>query len=110
LSRAQKRIFMFGAPGYLDSPSGSFATTDVMQISTTRARYIHLTSCSNSKTYYHILNSVDIRNKSSQLNWRKRQGWSYMTTLALHIYCVPHWPLVIWKMVSGLLFHKLYAK
>jgi len=29
-------------------PSWRFATTDVIQISTTRACYIHWTSCSNS--------------------------------------------------------------
>jgi len=46
----QGRIFIFGALGdfKLGPPSWSFATTDNIQISTTSARYIHWTSCSNS--------------------------------------------------------------
>jgi len=42
-----------------------FVTTGVIQISTTPARYIHWTSCSDSKTYYFILNSLDVRNEKS---------------------------------------------
>jgi len=59
--------FHFGALGYLNlrGPSGRFATTDIMQSSTARARHIHWTSCSNSKINDLILNSLDIRNKNS---------------------------------------------
>jgi len=32
-------------------------------------------------------------------------GWSYLTTLTLPIYWVAHWPRVIWKVGSGILFH-----
>ena len=53
------RLFQIGGT------SGRFATTDVIQISTTRALYIQWTSCSNSWTYYFILHSFDIRNKNS---------------------------------------------
>jgi len=37
----------------------------------------------------------------------KRQRWSYMTTLPLHIYWVSHWLRVSWKMDSDVLFHTL---
>jgi len=40
---------------------------------------------------------------------RKRQQWSYLITLTLHIYWVPHWPRVIWKMDSGVFFNTLYV-
>ena len=63
----QRRILIFGVLGQFTlGPSGRFATTDVIQISTTRARYIHLTSCSNSwPCYYFIQNFLDIRNTNS---------------------------------------------
>ena len=32
-----------------------------------------------------------------------------LATLPLHIYWVPHWPRVIWKMDSAVLFHTLYV-
>ena len=47
--------------------------------------------------------------KESQWNEWKRQGWSYLTTLTLHIYGVPHWPCIIWKMNIGVLFHTWYV-
>jgi len=52
------RLFWIGGPAW------RFATTGVVQISTTRARYIHWISCSNSWTYYVTLNSLDIRHQS----------------------------------------------
>jgi len=50
--------------------------------------------------------------KQSQWNQRKRQRWSYLTTATLHIYWVwvSHWPRVIWKMDSGVLFHTYTQK
>jgi len=85
--------------------------TDVIQISITRARYIHWTSCSKSETYYFILNSLDIKNKNSHTETNERQQWSYVTTLTTHIYWVwvLHWPHVTSKMDSGILFHTLYV-
>jgi len=60
--------FYFRGPRLFEigSPPGSFATSDVIQIITTRARYIHWTSWFNSKgyQYYFILNSLDIRKKT----------------------------------------------
>jgi len=32
--------------------------------------------------------------KQSQWNKRKRQRWSYQTTLTLHSHWAPHWPRV----------------
>ena len=60
------RLFSIGGP------SGRLATTDVIQISTTRARNIHWTSCSNSWTYYFVLNSLDIRNKNNHNEANKK--------------------------------------
>ena len=48
--------------------------------------------------------------KQSQWNWRKRQRWIYLTTLQLYINWKPHWPRVILKMHSGVLFHRLHGK
>jgi len=45
--------------------------------------------------------------KQSQWHWRKRQRWSYLTTLQLYIYWIPHWPPVLLKMYSGVLLHTL---
>ena len=70
-----------------------FATTNVIQISTTRARYIHWTSCSNSWTYYFILTSLDIRNKNSH-NETNEEGSGEVIW--------PHSPYVFTEYVAGL--------
>ena len=43
--------------------------------------------------------------KPATMKLTKSQRWSYLNTLTLHIYWVPHWPRVIWQMDSGVLFH-----
>jgi len=60
--------------------------------------------------HYFILNSHDISNWTVTMKQRKRQRRSYLNTLPLHIYGVPHWPGVILKKHSGVLFHTLYVR
>ena len=48
--------------------------------------------------------------KTVTMTLTKRQRWSYLTTVPLHIYWVPHWPCVTWKMDSGVSFHTLYTQ
>ena len=90
-SRYQRRIFIFGVRGYFNFGvllEGSRRRMSYKLF----ARDIHWTSCSNSYTYYFILNSLDIRNKKSCSLFplsRKCQRWRYLKTLLLHIYWVP---------------------
>jgi len=103
--------FHLRGPGLfqIGGPSGRFATTDVTQISTTRARYIHWTSCSSWKTYHFILKSLDIRNKNSHNETNKKGSGKVIGHTHITFLLRPHWPRVSWKIDSGLLFHTLYV-
>ena len=102
----QRRIFIFGALGYfnleglLEGMSYKLAL-HVLVTLTKKVVPIH-----KHVTLFSIPSISGT--KTVTITLTKRQWWSYMTTLPLHIYWVPHWPRVIWKMDLGILFHTLY--
>jgi len=79
---------------------GPFWKVHVMQISTIRARCILWTSFSILK-HIPLFSIPSIKGtKTVTITVTKRQRWSYMTTLPLHIYWVPHWPRISEKWIQ----------
>ena len=104
----QRRIFIFGALGY-------FKLGALMEgMSYKLALHVLVTFIKQVVAIYKQItlfsNPSISGTKTVTMTLTKRQRWSYMTgftTLPLHIYWVPQWPPVTWKMDSGVLFHTL---
>ena len=101
----QRRIFIFGTLGYfelealLEGMSYKLAL-HVLVTFTEKVVPIH-------KRITLIAMPSISQTETVTMTLTKRHRWSYMTTLPSHIYWVPHWPRVIWKIDSGVLFHTL---
>jgi len=104
----QRRIFNFGALGYFKL--GALLEGLRRLMSYKLALHV-LVTCTEEVVpkHKHItlfwMPSIS-GTKTVTMMLTKMQRWSYLTTLTLHIYWVPHWPRVI---NSGVLFHALYV-
>jgi len=107
--------FLFSGPQAIFNwgPSGRFAMTGVIRISTTSARYIHWTSCSNSWTYCLILNYPDIISgttcAANELRGTFDQCSPAVKNTVFRHYCMPRYVCQLWSKYTQTSMKRLRA-